>query len=75
MKRFSDKLHVILLIVLIIAISLDIMNGWKEEQLNQRYEDSLRQYEQANREYIEYLDSSRERVELMIRKVEQAALN
>ncbi len=59
-----------LLIVLIIAISLDIMNGWKEKQLNQRYEDSLKRYEQANREYTEYLESTKASIEERVRQIE-----
>ncbi|WP_342439984.1 hypothetical protein NSS79_15260 [Paenibacillus sp. FSL L8-0436] len=82
MKRFSDKLSVVLIIILIVTISLNILNGWKGKQLNQRYEDSHKQYEesieqyvQANREYIEYLKSSRERLEIQLRKADQAAVN
>ncbi|MNF04723.1 hypothetical protein D3C80_2043070 [compost metagenome] len=75
MKRMGDVINAVLIILLIATIGLNIQNGWKGRQLNQRYEDSLKQYEQANKEYIEYLENSRERLELQIRKAEQPALN
>lgn len=75
MKGFKDRLHVALLIVLIITVSLNIMNGWKQKQLNQRYERSIRQHEQSTMDYSNYLRSAKARIEERVRKIEQAAVN
>ncbi|OMD29131.1 hypothetical protein BJP48_18735 [Paenibacillus odorifer] len=68
----NKRINVLFQLIFIAAITLTLWNGAEGAKLNQRFERSIQRHEQSNREYNDYLQSTKARIEERIREIEQA---